>query len=110
MTRTLKLRRKQMRTRHQDGWVELRGRKVKRWYGHFYIYERDEHGQEKRRHRGIYLGDKAKTCKGEAQDKLRDENKRRTKGQPPCRFDVVSVYLGSGKAAIELFKDAFRMS
>jgi len=82
VTRTLKLRRKQMRMRHQDGWVELRGRKVKRWYGHFYIYERDEHGQEKRRHRGIYLGDKAKTCKGEAQDKLRDENKRRTKGQP----------------------------
>ena len=26
MTRTLKLRRKQMRMRHQDGWVELRGR------------------------------------------------------------------------------------
>ncbi len=34
---------------------------------------------------------------------------RRIKGEPPCRFDVVSVYFENGKAEIELFKDAFRM-
>ncbi|HZD93889.1 MAG TPA: YraN family protein [Candidatus Sulfotelmatobacter sp.] len=35
---------------------------------------------------------------------------RKIKGAPPCRFDVVSVYLADGKAEIELFRDAFRMS
>ena len=35
---------------------------------------------------------------------------RKIKGTPPVRFDVVSVYLASGKAEIELFKDAFRMA
>jgi putative endonuclease len=34
----------------------------------------------------------------------------RVKGDPPVRFDVVSVYLARGEAEIELFKDAFRMS
>lgn len=33
---------------------------------------------------------------------------RKVKGQPACRFDVVSVYFDSGKPEIELFKDAFR--
>lgn len=34
---------------------------------------------------------------------------RKMKGEPPLRFDVVSVYLGGGDAEVELFKDAFRM-
>jgi len=34
---------------------------------------------------------------------------RKVRGEPPCRFDVVSVYLGSGKVEIELFQDAFPM-
>ena len=34
---------------------------------------------------------------------------RKVKGEPPVRFDVVSVYFAGGKAEIELFKDAFRM-
>jgi putative endonuclease len=34
---------------------------------------------------------------------------RRIKGQPSCRFDVVSVYFENAKAEIELFKDAFHM-
>jgi putative endonuclease len=33
----------------------------------------------------------------------------KVKGEPPVRFDVVSVYLGSGEVEIELFRDAFRM-
>ncbi len=35
---------------------------------------------------------------------------RKMKSDPPVRFDVVSVYFSSGKAEIELFKDAFRMA
>jgi putative endonuclease len=35
---------------------------------------------------------------------------RKIKGEPPVRFDVVSVYLEGGKAELELFKDAFKMS
>jgi hypothetical protein len=31
-----------MRIRHQDGWVEERGSRVKRWYGHYYRYLIDE--------------------------------------------------------------------
>ncbi len=60
-----------MRTRHQDGWIELRGIRRKRWYGNYCVYVQDEFGKEKRRHRGVYLGDKAQMCKWEAQDKLR---------------------------------------
>jgi putative endonuclease len=34
---------------------------------------------------------------------------RKVKGNPPCRFDIVSVYFeGNGKSEITLFKDAFR--
>ena len=35
---------------------------------------------------------------------------RKMKGNPQIRFDVVSVYLEDGEAAMELFKDAFNMS
>lgn len=71
MARIPKLRRMQMRTRHQDGWVEERGGHAKRWYGHYYVYELDEQGRESRRHRGVCLGDKAKMRKWEAESKLR---------------------------------------
>jgi hypothetical protein len=71
-----------MRTRHQDGWVELRGRKQKKWYGHYYVYERDEHGQERRRHRGVYLGDKAIMAKWKAEEELRCKIQKSGKNQP----------------------------
>ncbi|HET9840246.1 MAG TPA: YraN family protein [Candidatus Angelobacter sp.] len=35
---------------------------------------------------------------------------RKMKSGPPVRFDVVSVYMAGGRAEIELFRDAFRMS
>lgn len=70
-----------MRTRHQDGWIELRGRR-KRWYGHYCIYVRDESGKEKRRHRGVYLGDKSRMRKWEAEDKLRKVIASAQKQQP----------------------------
>jgi len=71
-----------MRTRHQDGWVELRGNKLKRWYGHYYVYERDAQGKEKRRHRGVYLGDKATMRKWQAEDELRSKIQKASKKQP----------------------------
>ena len=35
---------------------------------------------------------------------------RKVRGEPPCRFDVVSVYFAGNTTEIELFKDAFRMA
>ena len=35
---------------------------------------------------------------------------RKVKGEPPLRFDVVSVYVAEDQAEFELFKDAFRIS
>jgi len=60
-----------MRTRHQDGWVEERGGRVRRWYGHYYIYVRDESGKESRRHIGVPLGEKARLRKWQAVAELR---------------------------------------
>ena len=60
-----------MRTRHQDGRVEERGKIRKRWYGTYYIYVPDAAGKEVRRHVGIALGDKSKLRKWEAEAKLR---------------------------------------
>ena len=71
-----------MRTRHQDGWVEERGRRVRKWYGHYFEYVTDEQGKETRRHRGVYLGDKAKLRKWQAEDKLRKVIAASQKQQP----------------------------
>ena len=71
-----------MRTRHQDGWIELRGTRQKRWYGNYTMYIQDEAGKEKRRHRGVYLGDKAKMRKWEAEEKLRGIIASTQKSQP----------------------------
>jgi integrase len=60
-----------MRSRHQDGRVEERGKIRKRWYGFYYVYERNAAGKEVRRHVGIGLGDKAKLRKWEAEAKLK---------------------------------------
>ena len=72
----------QTRTRHQDGRVELRGGKVQKWYGHFYIYEVDAMGKETRRHRGVYLGDRSKLRKFQAQEKLRGIIASKAKHEP----------------------------
>lgn len=71
-----------MRHRGQDGWVELRGLRSKRWYGHFFVYERNGEGREVRRHRGMCLGEKSKMSKWQAEQRLREEIKLQTKGQP----------------------------
>ena len=71
-----------MRTRHQDGWVEERGTRQRRWYGHYYVYALNEGGKEVRRHVGVTLGDKAKLRKWEAEKKLRAVIASASKQQP----------------------------
>ena len=71
-----------MRSRHQEGWVEERGNRVKRWYGHYFIYTRDEAGNEKRRHVGVSLGEKSKQRKWEAEQELRKIIASATGSQP----------------------------
>jgi len=77
-----KLRRRSMRSRHQEGWVEERGTRLRRWYGHYYIYTRDEAGKETRRHVGVSLGDKSKLRKWEAEQELRKIIANATGSQP----------------------------
>jgi integrase len=71
-----------MRTRHQEGWVEERGGHIRKWYGHYYIYEANEQGKETRRHRGVYLGEKSKMRKWEAEAQLRKVIAAASKNQP----------------------------
>jgi integrase-like protein len=68
------------RARHQNGWVERTGKKVKTWTGYWYVYV-TENGVEKRRQRSAVLGNCAEMTKGAAEDKLRDEYLRG--GRPP---------------------------
>src|SRR5580658_493564 len=76
------IRRKPMRARHQDGWIEERGAKAKRWYGHYYRYLIDAEGREARRHVVVVIGEKSKMRKFEAVDKLRKLIVSVTKAQP----------------------------
>jgi integrase len=71
-----------VRTRHQDGWVEERGGRIKSWYGHYYVYELDGHGKEIRRHHGVHLGEKSRFRKWEAEHKLREVIAAAAKKQP----------------------------
>ncbi len=58
------------RSRHQRGWVEETGKRVRNWKGHFYVYERQPDGTEKRRHRAVILGPKSQMKKWEAERRL----------------------------------------
>ncbi|HUO59525.1 MAG TPA: tyrosine-type recombinase/integrase [Candidatus Acidoferrales bacterium] len=71
-----------MRTRHQNGWVEERKGRVKRWYGHYFVYSTDEHGKEVRRHVGVALGEKASMRKWQAEATLRKLIETASKAQP----------------------------
>lgn len=71
-----------MRTRHQDGWVEERGTKSKRWYGHYFRYLTDAAGKETRKHVVLVLGEKSKLRKWAAEEKLRKIIASASKAQP----------------------------
>jgi hypothetical protein len=60
------------RERYQEGRVVLVGKHVKKWPGHFYVYERLAGGSEIRRFRNVQLGLKAEMDKAQARAKLRD--------------------------------------
>ena len=59
------------RDRYQEGRVVLVGKRVKKWRGHFYVYQRQAEGPEIRRHRNLLLGFKA------------EDGQRRSQGQAP---------------------------
>jgi integrase len=60
------------RDRYQEGRVVLVGKRVKKWRGHFYVYEKDPDGNEVRRHRNVHLGLKSDMDKGQAKSRLRE--------------------------------------
>jgi integrase len=81
-----------MRSRHQDGWIEERGTRQRIWYGHYYIYLTDASGQEKRRHVGVKLGEKATMRKWEAEEKLRAIIGSITKHQPTADHQTLAWF------------------
>jgi len=76
------------RDRYQEGSIVLAGKRVKKWRGHFYVYQRQADGSEVRRFRNILLGFKAEMDKGEARAKLRDIIARETKNVAPAPVNV----------------------
>ncbi len=76
------------RDRYQEGRVVLVGRRVKKWRGHFYIYQQQADGTEIRRHRNVLLGPKAEMDKGEAKSKLRETIARETKNRAPAPVEA----------------------
>src|SRR5208282_414546 len=87
-----KFRRSTMRSRHQDGWIEERGTRQRIWYGHYYTYLPDASGQEKRRHVGVRLGEKATMRKWEAEEKLRAIIGSVAKHQPTADHQTVAWF------------------
>jgi hypothetical protein len=67
------------RERHQNGWVEEVGKKVKKWKGHYYVYDADG----KRRHHSADLGKKSGTPKWKAEQQLRNIIERQTGAVQP---------------------------
>ncbi|HKD07262.1 MAG TPA: site-specific integrase [Bryobacteraceae bacterium] len=72
------------RDRYQEGSLVLVGKRVKKWRGHFYVYEKQTDGSEKRRFRNIPLGLKAEMDKGKARAKLREAIAAATKNLAPA--------------------------
>jgi integrase len=77
------------RERHQDGWVEEVGKKVKKWKGHYYTYD----AGGKRHHHSADLGRKAGKTKWKAEEELRAIIARQTR----------TVQLATGSDTFEWF-------
>ena len=76
------------RDRYQEGRVVLIGKRIKKWRGHFYVYQKQADGSEVRRHRNIPLGLKSEMDRGEAKAKLREIIARETKDVAPAPVNV----------------------
>jgi integrase len=72
------------RDRYQEGRVVLVGKHVKKWRGHFYVYEKQTDGSEIRRHRNVLIGLQAQIDKGQAKAKLREAIARETRNISPA--------------------------
>ncbi len=86
------------REKHQDGWVVLSGKRVKKWIGHWMPYRADG----TRSHTTLVLGEKASMKKWEAEDKLRAHIATETKkllkypeGEPTFQWFWERAYLPS---------------
>jgi hypothetical protein len=66
----------------------LVGKRVRKWRGHFYVYQRRADGTEVRRFRNLLLGLKAEMDKGQAKAKLRGIIARETRDVPPAPVSV----------------------
>ncbi len=84
----LKVGRRMGRDRYQEGSLVLVGKRVKKWRGHFYLYQKRADGTEIRRHRNILLGFKAEMDKGQAKSRLREIIARETKNIAPASASV----------------------
>ena len=76
------------RDRYQEGSLVLVGKRVKKWRGHFYLYQKRADGTEIRRHRNILLGLKAEMDKAKAKARLRDTIVRETRNVAPAPANV----------------------
>lgn len=72
------------RDRYQEGSLVIVGKRVKKWRGHFYVYEKQADGSDKRRFRNVLLGLKSEIDKGQAKQKLRDLIARETRNVAPA--------------------------
>ena len=57
---------------YQAGNVYERGTRIKKWYGQFRVYQRDQQGKEVRKNKKVVLGLKSQLRKHEAEEKLRE--------------------------------------
>ena len=57
---------------YQAGNVYERGARIKKWYGQFRVYQRDQQGKEVRKNKKVVLGLKSQFRKHEAEEKLRE--------------------------------------
>ncbi len=67
------------RDRYQEGSLVIVGKRVKKWRGHFYVYQKQADGSENRRLRNVLLGLKSEMDKGQAKQKLREMIARETR-------------------------------
>ena len=57
---------------YQAGIVYEKGARIKKWYGQFRVYQRDQQGKEVRKNKKVVLGLKSQLRKHEAEEKLRE--------------------------------------
>jgi hypothetical protein len=76
------------RDRYQEGSLVIVGKRIKKWRGHFYVYEKQADGSEKRRFRNVLLGLKSEIDKGQAKQKLRALIARETRNVAPAPVNV----------------------